>query len=27
LKENATVLEQMEKEILENFRASKAGAA
>ena len=27
LKENPTVLEQMEKEILENFRASKAGAA
>jgi recombination protein RecA len=27
LKENPKVLEQMEKEILENFRASKAGAA
>ena len=27
LKENAKVLEQMEKEVLENFRASRAGAA
>jgi recombination protein RecA len=27
LKENPKVLEQMEKEVLENFRASKAGAA